>query len=573
MTIQELRDQKGNLAKQADDVLKAAKEEGRFELRAEEEAKFDAIHADIERINGYIARLEKQEALTEGQGRRSEPNPTSSNSTETRGRSESRVIRPTDMLEGLRSWLLAGSDAERTPEMRAAAERTGINLDRKQFSLRLPEVAMRATGIAGSHRVTTSDDVRDWREANEQRAALGTTSGGVGGYTVPDELMRQLEVSLLAFGGMRQVATVLRTGSGAALPIPTVNDTANKGAILAENVAASEQDTTFAQLVLDSYKYTSKYILVSVELLQDSSINVASFLGSALANRIGRITNDHFSTGTGSSQPNGIVTASGLGKTGATGQTATIIYDDFVDLEHSVDPAYRSGARFMMSDAMLKVVKKIKVAQYSGDTAGYPLWMPGLVTGQPDTILGYPFTINQSMASPTASAKTVVFGSLDKYLIRDVRDITLLRLDERFAEYHQVAFLAFSRHDGDLLDAGTDPVKHYIQAASYQPLADGGSPRKTPAHASKEHRQCRVSSQRIARSRRSPRWQPAHRPSRVQRLTWPGTTVCCSSYASGPQPPTTTSASRSATPRAAPTPSSKGHWSGIMRPTTHSCTT
>jgi HK97 family phage major capsid protein len=113
----------------------------------------------------------------------------------------------------------------------------------------------------------------------------------------------------------------------------------------------------------------------------------------------------------------------------------------------------------------LKALKKIKIPQYSGDTAGVPLWQPGLVAGQPDTILGYPFVINQAMAAMAASAKSIIFGDLSKYLIRDVRDVQLIRLDERFAEYHQVGFLAFSRHDGDLLDAGTDPVKHYINAA------------------------------------------------------------------------------------------------------------
>lgn len=471
MTIQELLQKKGELAEQAKQILDAAAADGRHTLKPEEEQRFDAIHADIDKITATAGRLAKQEEAErepESQGRRSEPTQPNGERRSNGNGHENRVIRggANTMLEGLRAWLLAGSDVERSASMQDAAQRAGVSLDRKNFNLRLPGVAMRASGIVGANRVATPEDIREWREANEQRAALGTTSGGVGGYTVPDEMMRQLEVSLLAFGGARQVATVLRTDSGAALPIPTVNDTANKGAILTENSAASEQDMTFAQLVLDAYKYSSKYILVSVELLQDSSINVAQFLGQALANRIGRITNDHFTTGTGSSQPNGIVTASGLGKTGASGQTATIIYDDLVDLEHSVDPAYRAGARFMLPDAMLKVIKKIKVPQFSGDTAGYPLWQPGLVVGQPDTILGYPFTINQSMASPTASAKTVVFGALDKYLIRDVRDVTLLRLDERFAEYHQVAFLAFSRHDGDLLDAGTDPVKHYIQAAS-----------------------------------------------------------------------------------------------------------
>ena len=94
---------------------------------------------------------------------------------------------------------------------------------------------------------------------------------------------------------------------------------------------------------------------------------------------------------------------------------------------------------------------------------GVPLWSPSLGAGQPDTILGYPYVINQSITTPATSVKSILFGDFSKYLIRDVRDVTLLRLDERFADYHQVGFLAFSRHDGDLLDAGTDPVKYHVQ--------------------------------------------------------------------------------------------------------------
>ena len=73
--------------------------------------------------------------------------------------------------------------------------------------------------------------------------------------------------------------------------------------------------------------------------------------------------------------------------------------------------------------------------------------------------------INNDVAVMAANAKSILFGALDKYLIRDTAGITLLRLDERFADFHQVAFLAFSRHDGDLLNAGTNPVKHYANSA------------------------------------------------------------------------------------------------------------
>jgi HK97 family phage major capsid protein len=300
-------------------------------------------------------------------------------------------------------------------------------------------------------------DVRAWEERLTQ---VDTVSPDLGGhYTVPDEMMRPLEVALLQFGGMRQVASVIRTATGAELPIPTLNDTGNAGALLGEGLEHTELDTEFANLVLNSFKYTSKRVPVSVEYLQDNAINFAGRIGSILGERIGRITNEHFTRGDGSSKPRGIMvaaTSSGI----TTSAAATLTYDNLIDLKHSVDPAYRSqGAKWMFNDTTLKIIKKIKVPQFSGDTAGYPLWRAGLTAGEPDTIDGDGYVINQQVESG-ASKRAIAYGLLSKYIIRDVRDITLVRLDERYAELGVVAFLAFSRHDGDLLDAGTNPVKY-----------------------------------------------------------------------------------------------------------------
>jgi HK97 family phage major capsid protein len=350
-------------------------------------------------------------------------------------------------------------------ESQDAAKRCGVDFRSKSFTVRLGQ-PLRATGWGTSGPVPTPDDLRDWRAKNdEERAALtglqSTTT--TGGYTTADETMRALEVALLAYGGMRSTSTIIRTATGGPLPIPTSDDTANKGAIIGENTTSTELEMTFGQLVLDAWKYSSKYILASTEFLQDTSINAASFLGDALGTRIARITNDHFTTGTGS-QPNGIVTAA-TSSAITTASNSVISFDNLVDLEHSVDPAYRANSQFMLHDTALKIVKKIKVLQYSGDTSGTPLWVPGLSAGAPNTILGYSYTINQSMATIGAGSKSVLFGQLDKYLIRDVRDVTVMRMDELFALLGQSAFLALSRHDGDLLDAGTHPVKYLIQGA------------------------------------------------------------------------------------------------------------
>ena len=282
----------------------------------------------------------------------------------------------------------------------------------------------------------------------ETRAlAVGTDSAG--GYTVSKLFDTTVQTSMLAYGGMLQTATRIPTATGGQLLIPTSDDTANVGAILAENAQVSEQDLTFGQTTIDTYTYSSKLIRVSFQLLQDAFFPLETWLAERLGERLGRIINTHFTTGDGSSKPYGIVTGASLGKTGAAGQTTTIIYNDLVDLEHSIDPSYRPGSAFMMHDSALR-----------------PLWQPGLTVGEPNSILGYPYYINQDVAAPAASAKSLLFGRLEKYYWRDVQGIQVMRLSERYSDYLQVGFMAFARAGGRLIDSGTDPVKYYQHPAS-----------------------------------------------------------------------------------------------------------
>jgi HK97 family phage major capsid protein len=290
-------------------------------------------------------------------------------------------------------------------------------------------------------------------------------TGISGGFIVPPDFQRTLVEAMLLYGGVRANATIARTDAGADLPVPTVNDTAQVGAILAETGVAPAQDIgAFGQVVLHSYMYTSKMIRASIQLLQDSFFPLDDWLARVLGTRIGRIQNTHFTVGTGTGQPNGIVTAATLGKTCLTGQTLTILYADLIDLVSSVDPAYRVTGKFMMSDKTLSVLRKITDAQnrplfYSQATSG-------MSTALPDNLLGYPFVINQDMAVPAANAKTILFGALDRYFVRDAGDLILIRLDERYMDQLEVGFMGVLRSDGNLIDAATHPVKYLAQSAT-----------------------------------------------------------------------------------------------------------
>lgn len=286
----------------------------------------------------------------------------------------------------------------------------------------------------------------------EFRAAQTVTTSG-GGYTVDTELVPNLELAMKSYGGLRSVATVLKTAGGNPLTYPTMDDTGNKAVLTSINTATSETALTFGQKQLDAYAFKS-LILVPFELLQDSAINLEQYVTAALAERIYRGTADYFATGSGSSQPQGIVGAATAGWTAAA--SGAITFDDIIELEHSVDPAYRLKASFAMADVSLKIIKKLK------DSQNRPLWLPGLAVKEPDTINQYPYVIDQALPGVSSGDKSMVFGDLSKYMIRDVAEMIMLRLTERFAEFAQVGFLVFSRHDGELMDAGQHPVKYMV---------------------------------------------------------------------------------------------------------------
>jgi len=355
---------------------------------------------------------------------------------------------------------LEGEEAHLSARIERRAGREGISKDEAAERNALENEAFGAYLRFGLANMTDEQrSIAQQRIQNPQggfRAALGTVPDTAGGYTVPEGFYGQIESAQLAYGGMLENAFVFDTSTGNALPIPTDNDTTNKGAILTENTQTGNQDIAFGAVTLNAYTYTSKLVLVSNQLLQDSAFNLDSYLAQKLGTRLARIVNDHFTTGDGASKPTGVVTAATLGVTAASATAITA--DEFAfDLPHSVDPAYRTNAKFMFADSTLKALKKLK------DGEGEYLWTSGLQFKEPDRLGGYPYIINQSMDVIGSGKKPVAFGDFSKYFIRRVAGVQVLRLTERYADYNQTGFLAFQRWDGQLVDAGTHPVKYLTQ--------------------------------------------------------------------------------------------------------------
>lgn len=417
-TLTELQEKRGRLVTQAREALDEIKANTDDARAGELEERHDKIMSEFDAVEKLIEREARQAELERREEERRAAERPSLGESEARGGHQAETVEYRDAFLALAR---SGFDPqELSPELRAALK----------------------AGVAKF----------------EQRAQ--STSNTAGGYTVPTELASTVDKTMKMWGPMydEAICTVLSTSSGNPMDFPTVDDT---GVAVAKHTEASAMtddggvDATFGKMTLNAYAYDTEWVQVSMELLQDSAINIETFLGELLGERLARRVNVELTTGDGNGDPNGIVTASTLGKTAAS--TTAITADELIDLLHSVDPAYRMSpkARWMFNDTTLKAIRKLK------DGDGTYIWQMGDIrTDTPGVLLGKPYSVNQAMADPATGTKPIVFGDFGKYYVRKVGAPVIGVRREYY--WPNIGLAGIVRLDGDLIQTGA--VKHILMA-------------------------------------------------------------------------------------------------------------
>lgn len=277
----------------------------------------------------------------------------------------------------------------------------------------------------------------------EVRNALQEGTDSEGGYLVPDEFEHTLIQALNESNIIRSRARVITTSNGLH-KIPVVASHGN-AAWMEEEDAYTESDEAFSQVNLDAHK-VGTLIKVSEELLQDSAFDLESYIRSEFSRRIGDKEEDAFLNGNGTHKPTGILNATGGAQVGVTTASATAITaDEIIDLFYSLKAPYRKNAVWILNDATVKAIRKLK-----NGTGDY-LWQPAIKDGEVPTILGRPYFTSQYAPTIEAAAKVIAFGDFSYYWIGDRQGISFKRLNELYAGNGQVGFLASKRLDGKLV--------------------------------------------------------------------------------------------------------------------------
>lgn len=318
---------------------------------------------------------------------------------------------------------------------------------------------------AFDHYLRTGRENADITELRAQ--GVGTDSAG--GFTVPETMLQKITERMKAYGGLAEHVETITTDSGEPIRWPTLDDTSNTGVIAAEGAAPTSggADLVFGEKTLGAFKYVAPGasqlpLRVSLELLQDSGFDIQGLVTRKLAERIARVQAVDWVAGAGTTEPFGIIT-------NTTTEVAkdALTYADLVDIVHSVDPAYRVGAKWAFNDATLALVEKLE------DENGRPLLgstTNGVSSGLPNTtLLGYPVVVDQAFASVGAAEsgnRYAVFGDLAAgYVIRRVKDVTLIVNPYSRANEGQVEYTMWARADGTVQDPRAFAVVHNSEEA------------------------------------------------------------------------------------------------------------
>ena len=355
------------------------------------------------------------------------------------------------------------------------ADMEGVSRDNLDSQKDLHERAFKSFLRRGSSAL--SGDER--RALMESRVTLDAnaiaTIGGASnaGFLVPQGFWHNLQVALKQFGGLLDLAQIVETSTGNPMPWPTVDPTSIVGNYVgAQGTQLGFQDYVFGQGTMNAWTITSNVALASVEAINDSAFDVETFVRTRIGESIGRFVASELYTGTGSSALLGLTTAltaygikagaqGGLYQPTAAGTvtklgSATPVnklaagmpgWDDVVGMTAKVDPAYRASGRctWVMNDTTLWNIRSIT------DTQGHPLWNPNVQVGADDRVYGYPVKIDQNAGNVSTTASTnggLLFGDFQTCMVvRQVNQASVMRLDERYADFLQVGFLGFVRMD------------------------------------------------------------------------------------------------------------------------------
>lgn len=443
--VKELYDEKNVIYRQMEELKDRVDD-----WDSEEETKFDRLAARMGEIDSELKSEERRRKVAAFDGLKEHEKDLDRHSQRSeveRDRRDRRgEITTETRLDAFAGYIRASANDSPLPRQRTAMDRMGMQIGSRVLNIPMP------TGIIRSLRMFDVNGGNDYeamhRNLERHKRQLQTDSAGEGQEWVPvEEFIRQVTEIMVQFGPVRGVVRQQSFQDGTNKRFPKSDDTGNRANIVAEGGTEAAVSPVTSDAVIPCFMYRSE-VQMSREQMQDTPWNLMSFLTEQLGMRFGRGQSADATVGAGTTEPFGLTV--GSGDSGVTFSVGTPDADDLIDLKSSVDPAYRNSPAtgFMFDDAGLAYIQKLTDSQGRYQS----IWQPGLVPGAPNTILGFNYTINQDMPSPTGTNRAFLFGDFSRAIFCDVGSLSIQILDQLYANNLRVGILGWLRTGFGVID-------------------------------------------------------------------------------------------------------------------------
>lgn len=311
-----------------------------------------------------------------------------------------------------------------------------------------PAKAQHKAGFEKFFRKGVDDGLRDL----EVQAGLSTLSDPDGGFLVPEETEQTIDRVVGTVSSMRRICSVMSIGTDTYKKL--VNQGGASSGWVEEKASRAETDTPTLKEIAINTKEIYAMPAATQTLLDDSRVDIASWLADEVSIEFAEEEGEAFISGNGVGEPKGIGAYTAVANAsyawGSVGYiagghaSALNNADKLFDLQHALKSVYRNGAAWLMNDATALTLRKLK------DGDGAYIWRPGLIEGQPDSLLSKPIEYDDNVDDIGANAYPIWFANWKRaYLIVDRFGIRVLR--DPYTNKPYVLFYTTKRVGGGII--------------------------------------------------------------------------------------------------------------------------
>ena len=291
----------------------------------------------------------------------------------------------------------------------------------------------------------------------EKRANSPGMSYGSNGAIVPTTIAKKIIEKVKELSPIYEKVEKFHTKGKLEIP---VYDTDSDATSPTGNVNVAYQGDEFTALVAGQGKFTSVELkgyshgalsVISRKLLNNSDINITSFLTNKIAQAFADFWEKELLVGTGATNNHmtGAISTTNLVATGNTTYTAANAakIDNLINLQLAIPQQYQKNAMWIMNKAVFTELRKLK----DGNGNYYMAYGKGLTGGFDWEFLGKPVYISENMPeATTANNIPVLYGDFSGMAMKISQDLEIQLMREKYIDKNAIGIVGWAECDSKI---------------------------------------------------------------------------------------------------------------------------